>query len=141
MLTPEQVMENIVSHGACAPGVDWARGKDSDAIWGSTDGLAAQYLLWWACQNAGQPGWRSVADTITVLSTLTDLCCERNTVMVDSLRYELGQVNESNLAQRGPSLYGKMEHDVQWEARHPQALAAFRQEVLPIICRELRPTL
>jgi hypothetical protein len=140
-MTIEQVMENLVSHNACAAGIAWAIGKDSDAIWASTDEFAPQYLLWWAIQNAGQPGWHSAANVLSTLSTLTGLCCKYNTVMVVSLHHEFAQVNKNNLAQSGPSLYSKMEHDVQWEARNPQALVTFRQKTLAIIYEELKPTL
>ncbi len=77
MLTANEVMTNIISHGACADGVVWATGKNSDQMWASTDEHAAEYLFWWAAKNAGQPGWKSVEDVWGTLSEILDLVTPR----------------------------------------------------------------
>jgi hypothetical protein len=138
MITAEQVMENIVSHGACAEGVAWAVGKDSDAIWASTDEMAAPYLFWWATQNAGQPGWHSTADILSVLAALMGMHDDYNADNQPILANEFSFIGST-----GDILmfYARIEQVVRWKNPDPAAMTAFRIRILPTIKTGLEPTI
>jgi hypothetical protein len=69
-MNTNEIMANILSHNACPEGVAWARGKDSNAFWGTSDIEAAPYLFWIAAKNADLPGWKTNSEIQAVLKTL-----------------------------------------------------------------------
>ena len=142
MWTSEQVQQNCLYHGACAEGLNWAAGKDLDAIWSTNDVNACSYLVWWAIKNAGEPGWATAPEIISVLTNLIHICCQYNTVMVSSLHYELSLVqDDADFKIHALGLYEKMKHDVNWESRHNTVILEKFQTAALAEIKKLRPSI
>jgi hypothetical protein len=141
MLTSEQVMGNIVSHGACVEGVAWAVGKDSNAIWAATDEMAAPYLFWWAVQNAGQPGWHPTTDILSTLSALMGMYDDYNEVNQSILAAEFALIGSNSFTEDSLKFYSRIEQVVRWKNPDPAVTTAFRIKILPTIKAALTPSI
>src|ERR1700676_3508747 len=131
-MTAQEVMDNIVSHNACAEGIVWATGKDSDAIWSSTDVDAAPYLFWWAVKNAGQPGWKSSDEVVSVLGSL--LCIsDYDEAYRAVLEDRLSKVN-ADFTRNAIQFYSRIESVIGF--KNPEAVAPFRLKAFSIIKME-----
>lgn len=135
--TAQQVAENIASYRACPEGLVWAQGKDSDTIWASEDTDAVPYLIWWAIQNAGQKGWKSPAEIITVLEALVSLGSIQpvyRRILADRLSKVQTQFIPKTL-----HFYSQLEFLVGLE--NSDALRAFRLRALPLVKAQLEPAI
>jgi hypothetical protein len=140
-MTADEVMQNLISLGACEAGKVWAAEKDSVAMWASIDEMAAPYLFWWAIKNAGMIGWKSIPETFTALRAIADIGYRYNTIFVSELQHRLRSiVDNSNFVSSALDFYAATETAVLWESRHnADVLARFRREVIAVIHRDLRP--
>jgi hypothetical protein len=141
MLTPEQVMADVVSHAACAEGIAWVTGKDSDQVWAATDEMAAPYLFWWAVQNAGQPGWHPTADILSVLNILMGMYGDYDASSVPLIVHEFTLIGNRSFTEDSMRFYVLIERVVRWKNPDPAALTAFRLKILTIIKTGLEPTI
>jgi hypothetical protein len=132
-MTADEVMQNVVSHQACAEGVVWVTGKDSNAVWDSTDEFAAPYLFWWAVQNAGQPKWKTREDVAVVLKKIADVACKHAKHQIESIQQLMTRfdLQRADFADHALLIYYRLEDILK------ENVSKFRLEIIPIL-RELR---
>lgn len=126
-MTAQELMANCVTHNACADGLVWLAGKDSDAIWASTDEVAAPYLFWWAAVNAGVDGWKNQQEVVAVLQEIAS-----------SVQFSLPQIDPDapDFSDRVLCAYARVEQRMERLLK----LTEFRLNILPLVC-QLRGTI